>query len=436
MFFRNFLCTVYLLCCSGLMVSAQQDIAVKEVGLGWAKNSVNTTVFRKNALTTHKEHQYIAYYDAEGYVVVGKRSLKDGDWVIQRSEFKGNVNDAHNVISIAVDGNGFLHLSWDHHNSKLRYAKSVNPESLRLGNEQEMVGKNESRVSYPEFFNLPNGDLLFLYRDGGSGGGNLLINRYDSTLGTWKRIQTNLIDGEGKRNAYWQAYVDDRGYVHISWVWRESPDVSSNHDLAYAVSKDFGVTWHNSVGVQYNLPINISNAEYALKIPENSSLINQTAMAADQAGNPFIVSYWQAADETTPQYKLIYKIDKEWKVKSFAFRTLPFILGGYGTKEIPMSRPQILVQGKAAAAKTTILFRDKERNNRFSILKVNSLKADKYDILDLLNEDLGAWEPTIDVQLWKKHKKASAFIQSTSQVDGEGIADRAPTMVKSIQWKP
>jgi hypothetical protein len=34
-----------------------------------------------------------------------------------------------------------------------------------------------NRVTYPEFHALPGGDLLFLYRDGGSGGGNLAMNR-------------------------------------------------------------------------------------------------------------------------------------------------------------------------------------------------------------------------------------------------------------------
>ena len=32
----------------------------------------------------------------------------------------------------------------------------------------------------------------------------------------------NLVSGEGKRNAYWQAVTDKKGTIHISWVWRES----------------------------------------------------------------------------------------------------------------------------------------------------------------------------------------------------------------------
>lgn len=409
---------------------------IKDVGIGWAKNSVNTTVFRKNSLTSFKNHQYIAYYSPDGFVIVGKRLLDKGDWSIVQTQFKGNVDDAHNVISIAVDGNGFLHLSWDHHNSKLRYAKSKESESLYFTEEQQMLAVDESQVSYPEFFNLPTGDLLFMYRDGGSGGGNLVINKYLLSVGEWERVQTKLIDGEGKRNAYWQAFVDDKGWIHLSWVWRESPDVASNHDMAYSVSRDGGNSWLNSNGQQYKLPLKLLNAEYTLKIPENSSLINQTSMTTDQLGNPFIVSYWRSDDERTPQYKLIFKIGKNWEVKTFDFRTQPFILGGYGTKEIPMARPQIVVHGKGRKAKVFLIFRDLERGNRISVLNVKDLNTNKYDIFDLLDEDLGSWEPTIDVELWKKYKRVSVFIQSTSQVDGEGIAEREPSMVKTIDWKP
>lgn len=425
---------IWLISCG--LVCAQQYITVSEVGNGWAQNSVNTTIFRKNSLTTFQDFQYTAYYDGEGCVILGKRKLNDKNWTTKKTSFKGNVRDAHNVISIAVDGEGFLHVSWDHHNSKLRYARSNFSESLELGDEQMMINENEKSVSYPEFLNLPTGDLLFLYRDGGSGGGNLVMNHYSIKTGKWNRLQDNLLNGEGKRNAYWQAYIDKKGWIHISWVWRESPNVASNHDLAYAVSKDFGCTWQNSLGRIYDLPIDYSTAEYAVKIPENSALINQTSMGADDKGNPFIVSYWQNSDETTPQYKLVYNIDGTWNSKSFDFRKEPFVLGGFGTKEIPMSRPQIFVRGNGKNSSVDILFREKERGHKMSVLRIADLKKDSYSVVDILQDDLGAWEPTIDTELWKKKKKASVFVQSVSQVDGEGIADRESTLIKVVDWKP
>jgi hypothetical protein len=40
-----------------------------------------------------------------------------------------------------------------------------------------------------------------------AGGGDLVLDRYDPQTRRWERLQDRLIDGEGERNAYWQATV-------------------------------------------------------------------------------------------------------------------------------------------------------------------------------------------------------------------------------------
>ncbi len=61
-----------LFCCC--QPQAQTDsVDVIEVAEGWAGNSVNTTIFRKNSLTSHNGYQYIAFYDPDQYLVLGKR---------------------------------------------------------------------------------------------------------------------------------------------------------------------------------------------------------------------------------------------------------------------------------------------------------------------------------------------------------------------------
>jgi BNR repeat-containing family member len=197
--------------------SKHENVTVSNAGMGWAGNSINTVVFRKNSLTSNDTVQFIGYYDAEGYVVIGKRNLNDSGWQLKRTQYKGNIADAHNSISIMLDGDGFLHIAWDHHNNPLHYCKSKEPLSLALTDMMPMTGDAEKKLSYPEFYKMPNGDLLFFYRDGGSGNGNLVINRYSNKEKKWTRLQTNLIDGEGKRNAYWQACVDANGFIHISY---------------------------------------------------------------------------------------------------------------------------------------------------------------------------------------------------------------------------
>lgn len=415
---------------------ANKSVRIDSVGNGWAANTVNTVVYRKNSLVTFNGIQYIGYYDQEGFLVLGKRKSGASSWDIFKTQYQGNVRDAHNSISIMVDGDGFLHVAWDHHNNALRYARGESPGSLQLSEKMEMIGLEEGQVSYPEFYKLADGSLLFFYRDGGSGKGNLVINKYDVRTQKWARLHTNLINGEGKRNAYWQAFVDDRGVIHISWVWRESPDVSSNHDMAYAKSEDGGLTWKTSKGNLYNLPITASTAEYALKIPQKSELINQTSMCADAGGNPYIVSYWRDSASSFPQYHLIYQIKGSWKSVAFNFRKTDFSLSGLGTKRIPISRPQVLVKGKGKSAALLMLFRDEERGNKPSVLVVKSIRNLKWRISDLSESPLGSWEPSYDTELWKEQKILNLFIQNTTQTDGEGLTKSPAQMVSVLEWKP
>ncbi|WP_233603835.1 BNR repeat-containing protein [Pedobacter sp. KBW01] len=403
---------------------------------GWANNSVNTVIFRKNALVTFKNTQYAAYYDQEQYVVLASRKSGTQKWEVQRTAYKGDATDAHKSISIMVDGDGFLHLAWGQHNNNLNYAKSVAAGSLTMGDKTPMVSAKENKVSYPEFYKLANGDLLFFYRDGGSGNGNLMINRYSLKTQKWTRVQDGMIDGEGQRNAYWQVAVDQAGTIHLSWVWRESSDVASNHDLAYAKSTDGGLTWFKSTHEKYTLPITAANAEYALKIPQKSELINQTSMFADAQGKVFIAGYWREANESIPQYHLVFKTAGNWKVSNLNFRKTPFSLSGGGTKKIPISRPQIIVwpNGKNYAA--GLLFRDVERGNKASIALSNNLGEANWTIKDLTETSVGDWEPTYDTELWKSKGTLSLFLQNVTQVDGEGRANQAPTAVQVLDWKP
>lgn len=425
-FYSFFYCLVFIF-------SACNTTKVKQtnVGYGWSNNSVNTVKFRKNALTTYKHYQFIAYYDDSGFLNLGKRKINSKNWELVKTNYKGNNSDAHNDISIVIDGDGYLHVSWDHHNTKLRYVKGIAPLSLELGKEQSMTANEEQKVSYPEFYNLLNGNILFFYRSGASGRGNMVINSYDVKEKKWSQLQQNLLNGEDKRSAYWQVCIDDKAVIHLSWVWRESWDVSTNHDLCYARSKDGGATWEKSSGEVYSLPITATSAEYAWKIPQKSSLINQTAMTADKNGNPFIVSYW--SENGIPQYQIVYLDKGIWKKENTDFRKTAFYLGGGGTKQIPISRPDIFIDDKGTHSLLYILFRDEERGNKISLAHRNLKDKLNWKIIDLTTTSVGQWEPNYDSNLWKRDRKLNIFSQEVSQIDGEGLAKQPPTMISIIE---
>jgi hypothetical protein len=408
---------------------------ISTVAEGWAGNSVNAVIFRKNSIASWKGYQFIAFYDQQKNVVLGKRKLGSSTWITKKTQYQGDPSDAHRSISLIVDGAGYLHISWDHHGNALNYVKSLAPASLAFGEKTAMTGKKEGNVTYPEFYTLSGGDLLFLYRDGSSGNGNLMINRYDLKTGKWMQVQDGLISGEGQRNAYWQMAVDARGVIHLSWVWRESPDVASNHDMCYARSADGGKTWEKSSGEKYQLPVTMATAEYACRIPQQSELINQTSMYADNEGHPFIATYWREAGQTISQYHVIYQNAEGWKTINLGFRKTAFSLSGGGTKSIPISRPQILAwtnRGKQAIA---LIFRDQERGQKASVAINTDLKQEYWDIKDLTDASLGSWEPSYDTELWKNNGILNLYIQKVIQVDAEGKANVKPSPVRVLEYQ-
>ena len=318
-----------------------------------------------------------------------------------------------------ADGKGYLHVSFDHHGHPLRYVKSIAPGSLTLGEMVQMTGEDEGHVTYPEFYRMSDGSLLFAYRSGGSGRGNLVMNRYDINKMEWERVQDNLVDGEGKRNAYWQMFVDKKGVIHVSWVWRETPDVATNHDLCYAKSEDGGKTWKKSDNTSYQLPINAQNAEYIWNIPQNSELINQTSMTVDKKGNPYIATYWRDSDSSVPQYRLVWFDGKEWNQNQVSDRKSPFSLSGGGTKMIPISRPRLVVRPKGKKLQAYYIFRDEERGSKVSMYYTSDIRKGEWNVQDLTDFSVDAWEPSLDSELWNKNYKLNIFIQKSSQGDGE-----------------
>ncbi len=416
------------------------------IALGWARTKVNAVIFRHSALCSYGDSQVASFYDPAGRVVLARRKHGSDRWETHTTALTGRTADAHNAISLAFDGAGYLHVSWDHHGSPLRYCRSRSPlsavplsqapNSLELGEPEPMVSQLEQRVTYPEFYKLPGGDLLFFYRDGSSGSGNLVLNRYDTKARTWRRLHDNLLDGEGERNAYWQVAVDRRGHIHLSWVWRETGDVVTNHDIAYARSADGGITWTKTTGEPYTLPIDDDSAEYAVRIPQNSELANQTSMAVDHAGHPYIANFWRDKPTAVPQYRLVVHDGKAWKTHQVGQRTLDFHRRGGGTKRPPISRPVLLLDSDAERTHAYMLFRDAERGKKISVACSTDLQSGEWSFVDLTRESTGQADPMIDPVVWDERREIHLLTQFVGQGDGEKQEDVPPQMVSVVEWSP
>lgn len=388
------------------LVALFGDYSVRSVDVaeGWASTPVNAAIFRRNSLCTHEGEQYVSFYNAEGSMVIGKRKLSAGDWTLNDTGYHGNVRDAHNIISMAVDGDGFLHVAFDHHDDSLHYCRSIAPGSLELGPMESMVGFNEIDVTYPEFYSMPDGDLLFVYRSGGSGHGDMVINRYSTAEQKWTNVQDVLIDGEVRRSAYWQLCVDSGGTIHLSWVWRETMEVETNHDLCYARSRDGGVTWESSKGEQYQLPITQETAEVVWPVPQGQDLINQTSMTADPEGNPYIATYWRDEEDDIPRYRVIWNDGNGWYQSIVPGSDRPFNLG---SGNAPISRPQLVAEDGRAI----MVFRSAARGNRVTIASTKDIRKGRWTVRDITGYSVHNWEPTIDSELWRQSGQLHIFVQ-------------------------
>jgi rhamnogalacturonyl hydrolase YesR len=406
---------------------------------GWSGTSVNVVAGLQNSLITDRSTQYAAFYAADSTLVLARREIGSDTWTTRRTGLTGRSADAHNTVAFAVDGDGFLHVAWDHHDNPLNYARGIAPGSLELGPRQPMTGRHEDSVTYPSFLRLPDGDLLFLYRDGRSGRGNLALNRYSVRTKTWTQVQPNLIDGEGRRSAYPSATVDSRGVLHLAWVWRDSPDVATNHDLCYARSADGGLTWTTAAGAPLALPLTAANSDYALRIPTGRSLMNPPAVAADGDGRPCLADYWCPEGSDIPQYHLVRHDGSQWQVSQITRRTTPFVLAGSSTKRPPLSRSVLVTRRDWHKPQELYLaYRDDERGGRIVVAECRDLARAQWHIRDLTTGSVGAWEPSLDPQQWARFGQLHLLVQHVEQRDGDdrNPAAAAPTPVASLLWSP
>ena len=404
------------------------------IGPGWARSSVNTVVFRTSSVLTHGTLQYTAWYDDSARVVLARRRLGTARWTVRITPYTNDVTDAHNAIVLGVDGDGILHVAWAEHARALHYARGIRPGSLELGPSVAMTGEHEARVTYPQFYALRGGDLLFIYRDGQSGRGDVMLNRWDVRQHAWHVLAHPLISGEGARNAYVNTMaIDARGGWHLSWCWRESPDVATNHDVLYAYSADEGKRWTTSTGRPYVLPITEKTAEMAWAVPQGHELINQTTMTIDAAGHPLIATYWRPDTTDVPQFQLVWNDGHAWHASQVGTRTLSFRLSGGGTKRIPISRPLVISDRHGAVH---VIYRDEERGGGISVSTSRDSRHSVWHESTISHGNVGQWEPTYDSGAWLTMHRLFLFVQRVGQGDGESLENVPAQPVSILEWRP
>jgi hypothetical protein len=243
------------------------------------------------ALAAGAKRIYVGYYDANRQLTIAQRDRAGTAWTyVKLDTWLGW--DSHNYVAMAADPRGQLHVMANMHSEPLIYFRTTGTDDARgLRRRSNMIGPDdEVRVTYPIFLHDADGRLIVKYRSGRSGSGDEIYNLFDPATDTWRRLlAAPLASGEGKRSAYFVGPVlgPDKMF-HIVWVWRDTPDAATNHDLSYARSRDL-VHWERSDGVPLALPITLDRAEIVDAVPARGGMINNnTVLGFDSAGRPTI----------------------------------------------------------------------------------------------------------------------------------------------------
>ena len=445
----------------------------------------NSCAIQVNNLTVAGNYEFGTYYDTSGDVMVARRTLGSSNWTTYSTGFSAtDISDDHNVIAIAVDSAGIMHLSWDMHNQVLNYAtsntavtgstlNSIDFTKATASNAPTLFassGSTTNEVTYPQFYSIPNSsDLLFTYRNGGSGGGSGNGNQYFDVYDPSTKTFTNnfAINGEQTSvNAYLNSivFVPKAGggeNLLASWTWRATPAWQSNSNILFAQSPDNGATWYKQGGAtKYGLPI-IQNtsaggqanqiAQVVENIPQNSSFINETGMTADANGNPFIATYLAPGSNATKavsatnnpnlQYMLYYYTGSTWAQSQISHRTSDTAFDTSAADVRDLGRPLVLID---AQGRVLVVTRSEDTAmGSFSnastpgndvviyyntVASLDSASPAAWQSITLDTTNMGSWEPTYDHALWDSQNTLDLMFEPL------GLTGQTGSTLQVLQW--
>jgi hypothetical protein len=298
----------------------------------------------KFALLTHETRQFAAFYDDDRILTIADRTLGSSTWKLVRLPTAVGW-DSHNDIVMAVDDDGYLHVSGNMHSSPLIYFRTSSPLDIDTFEALPMLNMNETSCTYPQFFRSPGGELVFMYRDGLSGNGNHIFNAYTTATKTWRRLLGSaLTDGQGEMNAYPVGPIQGPdGLFHLVWVWRDAPDASTNHDLSYAKTADL-LNWTKAGGTAVALPFTLATGDVVDAVPAMAGMINNNTKVGFDAQNRPIVAYHKYDDAGNTQLYNARFEDGAWVVHQTSSWDYRWEFGGSGTLVFEIEVEPVVLQ--------------------------------------------------------------------------------------------
>lgn len=304
------------------------------------------------AFVQRGDSQFVACYDRNRKMTVAVRNVASGE--VHSVNLPSTIGwDSHNYIAMAFDSEGYLHVSGNMHSSPLVYFRSTSPGDITTLKSAAMTGSLENSVTYPVFFRGASGELLYMHRDGSSGNGNQIFNKWDMAGKKWTRLfDKALFDGQGQRNAYMGGpLLGPDGYFHVYWMWRETADAATTHDVGHIRSRDL-LTWENAAGAKVTLPVTVASKNVLVDvIPEHGGVINRGAVGFDAQQRPIITYHKFDASGNTQLYNARWEGSqwKKYQVSDWAYR---WNFGGFGSLVMEISFGPVMLEPSGALTQT------------------------------------------------------------------------------------
>lgn len=252
------------------------------------------------------EYQSIVFWGPSGSAVIKIRANR-GSW--KKWNLRGSrgtptitctdITDAHFAITHGVDPAGYVHISYNNHDTAIKYRISLTTIDAFDGTfsaEGPLTGVAEDEVTYVRFLRDPANLHLYCFHrhDNSSADSRYYLKQYNHT-GTPAWVSpAGLTDGllyNGVTGSYvpyniTPIFTPDwdgagTGYFFMSWVQRTDQNDSNDYEKVCCVFWD-GTTWMRSDGTTQTIPITFANAEVLANVAPQTGLYRGSSCGDSQ----------------------------------------------------------------------------------------------------------------------------------------------------------
>jgi len=120
------------------------------------------------------------------------------------------------------------------------------------------------------------------------------------------------------------------GLFHMAWVWRDTPDCRTNHDVSYARSRDL-VHWETVGSKPIELPITLDTPGVIVDpVPAGGGMINSNLEIGFDSQNRAVLSYHKFDDAGHTQAWVARYEDGRWVRRQVTQWRYRWAFEGYG----------------------------------------------------------------------------------------------------------